>query len=370
MNRWISLTCALIVLIGAAMCAFYMIPEPVADTSIPLHPRDTPLGRVDFGEDRFHNFGSQVLDSKGSHTWQFKNVGPGMLEVWLEDTTCSCTVASLKNEKGEKKKHIPIPPGDSVPIEVSWEAHRWGRFGQTATIGTTDPETPTVTLTIMGTIIAPVDVQPSETVGFPEMSNEEPHRMAVSLVSADRPELKITRIASTKPGLIVGEATPMPREELEKRKVKAGYTLAVEVKPGMPLGRFSEEMTVETDHPKRPSIKLRVTGIAIGPISVTPSRLLMASVPVAKGATKELALVVRQGRETRFDVASKPDKLEVTVVKDDKPGAAGHYKLIVKVPPGLPPGVIDAPIVIKTDHPKASELKIPVSIYVSSRAEG
>ena len=66
----------------------------------------------------------------------------------------------------------------------------------------------------MGTIIAPVDVQPSETVAFPDISNEEAHRATLAIVSADRPELKLTRIATSRPGLIVAEARPMTPEEL------------------------------------------------------------------------------------------------------------------------------------------------------------
>ena len=44
----------------------------------------------------------------------------------------------------------------------------------------------------------------------------------------------------------------MTPAELAAAKVKSGYHLTVEVKPGMPLGRFTEELLIETDHPDRP----------------------------------------------------------------------------------------------------------------------
>ncbi len=40
--------------------------------------------------------------------------------------------------------------------------------------------------------------------------------------------------------------------------------------------------------------------------------------------------------------------------------------MTVKVPPGTAPGWINDTIILKTDHPKVSELKIPVNIFVSN----
>ncbi len=68
-------------------------------------------------------------------------------------------------------------------------------------------------------------------------------------------------------------------------------------------------------------------------------------------------------------MASKSEKIRVAIARDDQPGAKGRYRLTVTVPPGTSPGVLDDPIVLRTDHPKVHELQIPVRIYVSSRSE-
>ena len=39
----------------------------------------------------------------------------------------------------------------------------------------------------------------------------------------------------------------------------------------MPLGRFNEDLMIETDHPDRPGMKLTIAGNAIGPIRWSPS---------------------------------------------------------------------------------------------------
>jgi len=59
----------------------------------------------------------------------------------------------------------------------------------------------------------------------------------------------------------------------------------------------------------------------------------------------------------------------VAIAPEDRPGAMGKYRMTVTVPPGLSPGLVDEPIVLKTDHPKGGEVRIPVMIYVSSRSE-
>ena len=45
-------------------------------------------------------------------------------------------------------------------------------------------------------------------------------------------------------------------------------------------------------------------------------------------------------------------------------GKAAKYQLTVTVPPGLPAGMMIEDIILKTDHPQAKEVKIPISVLV------
>jgi uncharacterized protein DUF1573 len=371
MTRWIGLACALIVLTGAATFVYQILPDPVPDPKIELHPRaDGPPPKLEIVGEKVHNFGSTTVHAKGSHTWRFKNVGQGPLEVWLEKTSCSCTVAELKSAEGEPKKKVTIPPGGSSPLEVTWEGRKsQPRFGQVATVGTNDPDSPSVDLSVVGKIVDAVEVDPSESVNFAEISAEEPQRRTVAIVSTDRPDLKLTKLKSSRPDLIVADAKPMGPEELKRRNARSGYEVTVEVKPGMPPGRFSEKVMVETDHPERPELDLAVVGQAYGPISVVPSRLVMPRVASRRGGSQAVELIVRGADRTQFEVASKPDKIRVAIAPEETPGVKGRYRLTVTVPPDTAPGVLDDPIVLKTDHPRIREVKIPIQIYVSSRSE-
>ena len=83
-----------------------------------------------------------------------------------------------------------------------------------------------------------------------------------------------------------------------------------------------------------------------------------------------MTLLVRGGKPTKFEVAYHPEKLDVKITPDDTPTQKGRYKMTVTVPPGTSAGPVDGDIILKTDHPKAGEIKIPVSILISNSAGG
>ena len=135
----------------------------------------------------------------------------------------------------------------------------------------------------------------------------------------------------------------------------------------MPLGQFHDELVVQTDHPQRPEVKVSISGNANGPITVVPDNVRLPNVTSKRGDSKDITLMVRGGKTTKFEVVYKPKNLEVEIAANtDNPAMKGRYRVTVIVPRGTAPGWINDRIILKTDHPKASELKIPVNIFVSN----
>jgi hypothetical protein len=301
---------------------------------------------------------------EAQHTWVIKNAGEGDLELWLEGKpTCSCTIAKL--EHGER---AVVKPGQSTTIDLAWKTKDFHRndFSQGATIGTNDPNRPVFYLTVKGQVAPAIGVLPSDTITFPSpISNEETQRARVAIISHDRPQMKLTKWQTSKPGLIVAEVSPMTSEETKQLKIDGGQTVKMEILPGMPQGRFLEEVVIQTDHPKQPEVKVRLSGIVVGPISMVPA-VLRANVSGRQGGSESIILLVRGGRETQFEVVRHPDKVQVQIEPDGEPAVKGRYRMTVSVPKGTSPGEVLGEIVLKTDHPKVSEVKIPVKILISS----
>ncbi len=375
MTRWIILACGVVVLTVLGTLALIYSPDTSTEPAFALHgkPEGPPPKLEVVGPQEFH-FGSMPKRTDGAHSWEIKNVGEGVLELWLEETSCSCTVAKLVDDKeteaGEVKKKVRIAPGKSTPIEVTWETRDWTNFGQSVTLGTNDPEKSVINLIVKGKVLLPVAVEPSTTVSFPNASNEETSRESITVLSPDHAGLKLTKILNSKPDRIVAEARPMTPDEIKALKVKSGYHLDIAIKPGMPVGPFHDELIIQTDHPAASEVKVTIAGRVVGPITVDPEKLEMFNVGSREGALRDLRLTVRGGRDTHFEVAGAPEPLKVTIVPDEKSGRKGRYRLTVTVPPGAPAGLVNQRIILKTDHPQVGQIEIPVSIYIARSTAG
>ena len=112
-----------------------------------------------------------------------------------------------------------------------------------------------------------------------------PRRLTIAVFSPERPALKVTKLTTSRPDLIVAKAVPLTAEESKQLKTGGGNRVNVEIKPGMPLGIFREELIVETDHPDQPKVTLMLIGSTAGPISVMPNALRIVAVNGKEGAS-------------------------------------------------------------------------------------
>jgi hypothetical protein len=366
MLRWIVLAAIVVVLTGVAAIMSEYAPNADSQPAFEVNTATGPSPKVEVPQALVHDFGSMTQLAEGTHTWEFKNIGDADLELWMESSTCSCTIAKLSTKEGEQKKKVMVKPKDSTKIDLQWQTKMFhDDYSKGATIGTNDPSRRAVSLVVKGKVYPPVIVIPNEVVTFNSVSNEETHEAKIAMFSVDRPDLKIKKISTTRPEFLVPHVRPLTPEECKQLKVKGGLQITVEMKPGMPLGRFQDELVMETDHPVKSDVKMTIVGNTTGPISVIPERLSMKSVSSGKGASRDLTLLVRAGRPTNFTVGYQPKMVKVEITPDDTPTQKGRYKVSVFIPPGTPPGWIEDIIILKSDHPRAGEIKIPVSILIS-----
>ena len=364
MLRWIVLAVAVVALVSAA--TFISLNASIADSK-PLPAPRLPVGpsaKFELVEPATFEFGTMAQLGHGKHTWEIRNTGAADLELTLGSTTCSCTVAKLK---GLDKPTLVVKPSETTKIDVEWHTKVFhDDYIQGVTLTTNDPERPSVSINVHGKVYPAVVVVPGERINYGTVSNEVTQFAKLAIYSQDRPETKLVKLKTSRPDLLIATSQSLPAEDCKSLKVETGHRVTVAMKPGMPLGRFLEELVIETDHPGKPEIKLTIAGNATGPITVIPERLRMPSVSTSKGATRDMTLLVREGRPTKFEVAHHPEKLDVKITPDDTPTQKGRYKLTVTVPSGTSPGPVDGDIILKTDHPKASQMKIPVTVLISS----
>jgi hypothetical protein len=367
MMRWIILAVLVVVLSAAATVVVQILPSPTTEASnkvkFPVKAKtDGPPPAAVVDGDLIYRFGTMRQDDKGHHKWSFRNEGKGDLLLTMISSTCSCTVANLKDGKT-----ATVKPGDSTEVELEWETRKNnGAYSKSATIGTNDAEHPTFVLAVEGTVRPAVMVFPAdETINYLEIStDEEDHTGRAGVYTIDRDDFEITKITTSKPGVILVEKEPMNKTEADHFQAKKGYRLTVNVKSGMPLGSFREEVVVQTNHPQQPEVRLYLMGKMVGPISVTPERVRMPDVSTRRGESRTLKMMVRGQEDTAFRVEKQPDHFKVEVQPGPKHKHASEYQLTITALPGVAPGTVDDEVVLKTDHPKAAELRVPVYLFV------
>jgi hypothetical protein len=374
MLRWIVLA-LFVVGLTAAATFFLNVPDSGPDGRVPV-PEVTlgPHSKVEIPGQMTYEFGTMSQHDGGTHGWDVKNVGEANLVLWLDGKpTCHCTIAEFETagqaEEGTPQKKVVVEPGKATRVNLKWETREWKdrEYLQSATFGTNDPARPAFTVAVKGIVYPPIIVMPPQMISLPSVSTEEPTQTKIAVYSLDRPATKVTKVVTSRPAYIIANPVQFGANSEESKyfKVKNGYRIDVEVKPGMPIGNFHEEIVIQTDHPHMPEIKVSIGGSVSGPISAIPSVVRIPNVTSNKGVEKDIALLVRGKTAPNFEVAHKPEQLQIAIDRDDAQ-TRGRWRMRVTVPKGTKAGRLEGDIILKTAHPRASELKIPVDIYVSN----
>lgn len=366
MKRWIILATLIVVLSGVATIAVQFLPgEAEIEERHAAELEKGPHSKAEVEGDLIYKFDTKSQHEQFDHSWTIKNTGEADLLLHLQSTTCMCTVAEFPEQSSSDS--ITVKPGGKTTLHLSFKTEQTeGHYSKAATIGTNDPKRPTITVGTDGTVYPAIMVKPEgKALVFSSIANDVESTDKAALFSPDKPDMKITKITSSRPDMVVAELMPLSATDRLMLKTKAGWKVSVHIRPGMPLGRFHESVVLKTDHPKQSEVRLEVVGKVDGPINTRPDTLSMTSVSGKQGGTGDVLLTVRGKRETTFKVLKAPSKVKVDVGPMDPAKRPGVYKVTLTVPPGTAPGQIEDEIILATDHPQAATLKIPVNVFVN-----
>jgi archaellum component FlaG (FlaF/FlaG flagellin family) len=112
-------------------------------------PASTSLAEMTFETD-IHDFGTIEYAGNGTYEFKFKNTGKEPLIISNAKGSCGCTVPTYP-------KDIPIKPGESNVIKVTYDTKRAGNFTKTVTINS-NAKTPEKVITIKG-VVQPAPIE-------------------------------------------------------------------------------------------------------------------------------------------------------------------------------------------------------------------
>jgi len=352
------------------------VTEFPGGTQISPEASSEKFARAKADEPHF-DFGTMQRGTSKSHEFVIRNVGEAPLKLRAGQTSCKCTLSQVSED--------PVPPGGSTKVKVEWSAKSDnGPFRQTANIQTNDPLQSMVELTIDGQIMSVSGVEPPELI-FDKIPVGESKSTQTFVMAMLQDDLTISdpqlSDAATRDRFDV-KIEPVDLKDLPNKSARRGMRVTVTAKPGLPVGRFQQWLSLHTNLQDAEKLDIPLVGQVVGDISVGGSgwseergALAMGSVKSSEGGHHKLSIFVRgdDAASTTFKVQSvDPPELKVTVGEPKKlKDTLVQVPLEIAIPAGTRPMVhLDTAqgepghIVLSTTHPKIKELAINVQFAV------
>lgn len=330
-------------------CALHRLAIVICLTLAFLIPGER-AGRADEGgrlviDAPVFDFGTVERGAKVEHVFSLGNRGRGELRIEQVKSSCGCTVAVVSA--------ADVPAGGDGRVAVTLDTARMaGRVTKVVTVYSNDLQAPVSPLTLTGEVVADIVVTPMP-LYLGRIRRGGPTRHEV-LITPGRP-------AATWAVTAVEHSNPALRTRLEPRADGPGQRLVVDLDPGVPLGRFSEQVRLRTTSPRDPVITLSVFGSVEGDVAVLPPQVTFG---IARGPTPEREVFIRNrgARPLAVTRVAVPDRL--VSYELDTVHAGIEYRLTLRLRDGIPPGKIESTIDIFTDHPDEGHLVVPLYAIV------
>ncbi len=326
------------------------------------------------------DFGVMAREARGSHAFKFENRGDAPLKVSEGPTSCRCTLSEVPAD--------PIPPGESAYVSITWKARAdEPRFRETATVRTNDPDRGSVELAITGRITETLELRPRELV-FSRVAAGETQSQDLQLLSYDAPDLDVVGIhlkdAETAARFEVSVSKLSP-DQLPDPDAESGLTLTVTVKPGLPVGRFQQQLDIVTNTSESSVLEVPVHGLISGDVSLVgpgwiadQSLLVLGSVDKSTGQRGKLTMFIRGDEADEFRITSvetRPEWLEIEVGEKRlvNRGKVATVPLEVIVPAGAPSVSFlstssnqPAEVILHTSHSRAKQVRVNIQFVVEN----
>ena len=373
--------------IGGATLRATLTPWRIGDLAAGVGevPADAP--RAEAAETR-HAFGTIGTGSSGSHRFEIRNTGGGPLTLTRGSTSCSCTVSDFEAAEGvDSDARKVVPPGERTFVTVQWKGKPpGGPFRQQVTINTDDPRRPEIVFSIEGRVVPTWQAAPDSIVLSALTASSGTQASTTILTFGDAPPevLGIDLEPSQAAQFFSASSVPLSAEELAAEPIATGgFRVNLEVKPGLPLGRLRENLTVRFTMPEEVTAEIPIEGtvggdlVLVGPgWDSSRQALMLGTVSSRKGLRRRIFLTAKGPHRDEVQPRVEetvPESLEVSIGAGKPIGDGG----VVRIPIDLviPPGSRSvnhicseqAPagrIVLATSHPESPTLTIPVCVTV------
>ena len=236
-----------------------------------------------------HDFQTIKEGDKPTYNFRIINGGDEPLEIKRVVPDCGCTATSLSKET--------LLPGEEGEIKTVFNSsNRPGEFQKKIKVVTNDPETPTTTLEIRGTVeggTSPSIEVTNRKIDFGVISLKGPHDFAVSIQNTGNEDLIVSSIKNPRGDAFLSSEVTIPPEG---RKI-----LHLTYHP-QKKGPINESMTIYSNDPSRPRFYFFLSGYAEQEEKITLIRKTRQSFLVLNNTSEQITVLPGDSMETKQQI--------------------------------------------------------------------
>ena len=329
-----------------------------------------------------YDFGSMDRGDTQEYAFTFRNDGTRPLSLKITRTTCMCAVGELEADS--------IPPGESREVTLRWTPKKYEiDFRETATLTTSDPKRPVVTLAIFGRVLPRVRSVPTN-VAFGNITADASREARTIIYGYQSDKLEVVGTRWLRPELAeffeIG-FQPATTEELEREiDAKAAIVCQLKLKPGLPPGAFQQRVLVTLRTDKETAVEIPIHGKMVADVTIVgrgfdadTRTLRLGHVSQKDGKQATLVMTAkgphRNDLNAEITLTEPADLLQASFgePRSLNQGAAIMRILKIEVPAGsrfanhLGNTAAQKPgrIIISTNHPSVPQIEIQVRFAVA-----
>jgi len=288
----------------------------------------------------------------------FRNTGAAVLEIQQPETSCGCTVASVKPER--------LKPGEKGEIEFTLDlTNIRGPAEKTITVPSNDPETPSALLIIKAEVKALFQHDP-ELLFFGEVQPGQAAKGVIHLKRLDGKKLRITK-AQTQDFITV-------KIEPEKNSNGEAAQLVVEAKPEGKAGAFTDMLTLFMDDLPKASLIIPLAGQLLGGLKTEPDALVWDLPdpahwpgPTPEATTVRKLIVSATLATNTFEISEPASDLEDLLIKFAPIEKGRKYQVLLKLDQPHKEST-EGMLTFETSLPSQPRLEVPIKINVGKPA--
>jgi len=303
-------------------------------------------------EQGMFDFGMVERGARIEHTFRILNRGTGELRIDHVKGSCGCTVgvASASEVSGGGEGRV------LVTLDTSGMA---GRMTKVVNVYTNDPASPVIGLGMTGEIVADIVVSPNPLYLGRVRRGDRTRREVL---------LRPGRPGGTETVTRVEHGGAVVRATLEPLPSGSGQRLVIELRHDLPLGRFSEQLTLRTTSPREPTLAMTVFGSVEGDVVVLPPQVTFGVTRSDSALERELFIRNRGDRPLTVTRVAVPAGIATYQLETIAEGL--EYRVTLRLRAGLRPGKIEGDVEIFTNHPDEGHLLVPLFAIVRNPRRG